>query len=241
MENDLNQIVEMQTETDCFKVEHPNQDVSNFQSFQDWYRKTSKNLNKINKTNREISIIDFCRNCSCYCICKYPGSFCTLRCPKCDTTFCIGCHRKFDKYVSIYVNEETVCLKGFLRGLIIRIKYRRSELVGRPYFFDAIHIIVCLFFTPLLIGFLFCMLGFLVHPKGDTSPKSKLINNPFVLMFCLFRGILMFPYIFTFMPICALILLPSIFSCEYYTYVYTLYVTSLSPGNGKIDRINYDK
>ena len=127
MEIDLNQINEIQQENECFKLEYPNQDVSKIQAFHDWYRNTSRDLYKINNNKRIISVIALCRNCSCYCISNFPGSICTLICRKCNTAFCIGCSRNQRNYESIYANEETICLKGYLQGLYIRTKYRRSE------------------------------------------------------------------------------------------------------------------
>ena len=41
----------------------------------------------------------------------------------------------------------------------------------------------------------------------------------------------MFPYIILFFPFMLILLLPSIFSFNYYLYIYNMYITSLSPGS----------
>ena len=45
----------------------------------------------------------------------------------------------------------------------------------------------------------------------------------------------MFPYIITFLPFTIILLLPGIFSYNYYLYVYAMYVTASEPGCGIID------
>ena len=50
----------------------------------------------------------------------------------------------------------------------------------------------------------------------------------------------MFPYIILFFPFMFILLLPGIFSFNYYLYKYNIYITSLSPGSENLyDSKNY--
>ena len=59
----------------------------------------------------------------------------------------------------------------------------------------------------------------------------------FYLIFSMFRGILMFPYIILFLPFMIILLLPSIFSYTYYLYLFIAYVTAINPGFVRLENV----
>ena len=130
-----------------------------------------------------------------------------------------------------YDYDDTTCLRGYLKAYYLRLIYRRSDLLRTCACFHIIHIIFCLFFTSLYLGFLSNIIGLLVHPN-----KKKIVKKEneglilFYLIFSMFRGILMFPYIILFLPFMIILLLPSIFSYTYYLYIFIAYVTAINPG-----------
>ena len=94
------------------------------------------------------------------------------------------------------------------------------------------HILFCLFITPLYIGFISNLMSFLVHRNKKRKYEDL---NGFVVfayfIYSLFRGLLMFPYIIFFFPFMAILLLPGIFSYKYYLYVIAMYITAICPGS----------
>ena len=149
-----------------FKLDYDNQDVTNLSEFKKWYEKTNeiyKNKNLVASRDRDTFLdklftIALCKKCSGYTIC------CTIICTKCKGSFCIGCYKEPDNEHGFY-REGSLCLKGYLKLLYIRIINRRT---GEPYpslLFFILHILLCLFITPLYLGFLSFDLGFAVHPK----------------------------------------------------------------------------
>jgi hypothetical protein len=178
-----------------------------------------------------ILTIEFCENCLSYTICSLGEGFSEVECNKCKQCFCIGCSRKMQK-ISEYDNEYTVCLKGYLKSFYLRTINRRSELVRTCACFHIIHIIFCLFITPLYIGFISYFMGFIVH-KNKKRIIEELKNGQIIsyLLFSFLRGLLMFPYIILFFPFMVILLLPGIFSYKYYLNIFIMYVTAICSGN----------
>ena len=186
MEQDLNEFKNDNFENnDCFKLEHKNQDVSNKEVFKKWYKSTKEYVKKenlrrskdfvvnINRFSMDYRIltIEFCENCLSYTICSLGADFSNVVCSKCKECFCIGCSRKLQK-ISQYRNEYTVCLKGYLKSFYLRTINRRSDLVRTCTCFHIMHIIFCLFITPLYLGFISYFMGFIVHKN-----KKRIIEE----------------------------------------------------------------
>ena len=100
------------------------------------------------------------------------------------------------------------------------------------------HIIFCLFITPLYLGFISNFMGFLVH-KNKKIVLEDLSQKQITLYFwySFLRGLLMFPYIILFFPFMVLLLLPGIFSYKYYLYIFIMYVTAIWPGKGALTNV----
>jgi len=132
--------------------------------------------------------------------------------------------------------DNTICLKGFLIILYYRIKDRRADNTTffgpLLYFF---HIIICLFLTPICLGIISNYLGFILHrKKTEYCLKWKLLPVPVAkvgLIISILKGLLMFPYIITFFPFMVILLIPSIFSFQYYLYIYNMFFTIICPGS----------
>ena len=178
MEQDLNKFKNDDFENkNYFQIEFKGQNVKNTLEFQKWYEDAKIFIKKENENRKQLYIndydyygdisiltIEFCDKCLSYTLCSLSSSFSYIKCNKCNEEFCIGCSRKRRK-LTIDRGEENVCLKGYLKGLYLRFINRRSELVI-TYFFDYIlHIIFCLFFTPLFLGFISNFMGLIIHPK----------------------------------------------------------------------------
>ena len=230
MEQDL---VESKNENlginDYFKLEYQNQDVKNKPEFKKWYKNIKEEINKENlERNRDLLTIGFCMNCMSYTICSIIDfSHCFVKCNICKKVFCIGCLQDNNPCFTIV---NTFCLKGFLKVLYLRIIYRRSEFGRTNICFQIMHIIFCLFMTPLYLGFLSNTLGLYIHPNKN---RKHYINKDHILfqnIYLILRGLLMFPYIILFFPFMIILLLPGIFSYGYYLYIYNAYVTALFPG-----------
>ena len=178
MEQDLNEFKnDIFENNDCFKLEHKNQDVTNKEEFKKWYKSAKEYIKKENlkrskdyienidnyHVNVETGIltIEFCEKCLSYTIFTLEGFSSTI-CSKCKECFCIGCFRKMKK-TSQYRNADTICLKGYLKSFYLRTINRRSELIRTFACFHIMHIIFCLFITPLYLGFISNFMGFLVH------------------------------------------------------------------------------
>ena len=180
MEQDLNEKNILSNEDNFenyFELEHKNQDVTKLPQFKRWYEKAYQNAkNKTLKDEHHIFTITFCNKCCSYTICSTRGGFCHVQCTECNSFFCIGCSRQIENF-NFYNNDETICLKGFFKLFYLRIKYRRSEIIGISTLFIILHIFFCLLFTPLYIGLIFNFFGFMVHPKygnkKEISPKKS--------------------------------------------------------------------
>ena len=175
MEQDLNEFQNDDNfeNNDYFKLEHKNQDVSNKKEFKKWFKSSkeyvkNKNIKRgkdyIERTSYNTSIltIEFCDNCISYTICSLKRDFSSVICNKCRACFCIGCSRRMQK-LSEYRFEDTVCLRGCLKAFYLRAIYRRSNLIVTNVLLHIIHIIFCLFITPLYLGYISHFMGFIIH------------------------------------------------------------------------------
>ena len=243
-----NSLIEDNKDSDIFKCQYKNQNLSKSPEFKEWYNKKKKYVEQENKIrgprNRENYnydfserhlIISFCPYCNSYSICYIKSLYYSLvKCNKCKEIFCIGCLRK-----PLEKNDETICLKGFLIILYYRIKDRRSDNVHFGPLLYFCHIITCLFLTPIYLGIISSFLGFMLHRKRKEYFFKRVLkagtaaNVGIALSFL--RGLLMFPYIITFFPFMIILLIPSIFSFQYYLYIYNMYITIFRPGSLRYD------
>ena len=150
--------------------------------------------------------IAFCEKCLSYIICSLRGD----KCNKCKEFFCAGCSSKIQK-VSEYNYEDMLYLKGYLELFYLRTINRTSELVRICACFHIMHIIFCLFFTPLFLGFISNFMCFLAH-KNKKRIMEELSNNKIISYFfySFLRGLLIFPYIILFFPVMIILLFPGI-------------------------------
>ena len=241
MEQELNQFNE--SEFNYFKVEHKNQNVKKIAEFQKWYEKANKyvkneNLkrgiwNEHHIVDNSLLIISFCDKCQNYVICDFTNEYSCIRCTLCNYFFCAGCSWEEKSHNEV---EDTLCLKGYIKLLYLRIKYRRTCITSFNILYAIIHILFCLLFTPLYLGFLSYITGLCVHSKrgGIFNYKYYEYSSPFFI-YCVLRGLLMIPYIILFFPFMLIILLPSIFYKKYYYMIYQMYIAALEPGCLRLD------
>ena len=188
MEQDLNTTANDEFEIkDFFQIEFKGQNVENSVEFKKWYKGAKIYIEKENKRRKDdyvrelnyrdtcILTIQFCQNCLSYTLCSLCSRFSFIKCNKCDEEICIGCSRR-RKGDGDY-GEENTCLKGYLKALYLRIINRRSGLLINFQIFDVLHIIICLFFTPLLVGFMSNVIGLLVHPKKKSKKMLMIIGK----------------------------------------------------------------
>ena len=227
-----------------FPLQYKNENFYKNPAFKEWYNIKKKYVEEENKIrgpwneenyqkygfDERYYIFSYCPNCISCAICLVKNEYSFVQCKNCGEEFCIGCYRN-----KIYRYEDTICLKGFLKLLYYRVIGKRSSnSTYKPllYFF---HIIVCLFITPIYLGTISHYLGFIVHrkKKGSFFDDALISGLPFrfSFFFSFFRGLLMFPYIITFFPFMLILLLPGIFSYNYYIYIYNTYITIFMPGN----------
>ena len=84
---------------------------------------------------------------------------------------------------------------------------------------------VCIFLTPLSLGILSFYIGLFIHSKKEIGDQRE----NFMMIYSILFGLLMFPYVITFIPIMVLVLIPGIFNHNYYLYVFISYVTVIRP------------
>ena len=89
------------------------------------------------------------------------------------------------------------------------------------------HIILCLFMTPLCLGFLSNFLRLIIHPNKDRNDDFNVDLTLYNVVYSIFRGFLMFPYIILFFPFMDILLLPGIFHFRYYLYIYIMLILQL--------------
>ena len=247
MEQDLNEFKNDNFENNnFFKLEYKNQDVTNKEEYKKWYKSAKEYIKKENlkrakdyidsvdnynmSLDTSILTIEFCENCLSYTICSLGYGFSNVICNKCKECFCIGCSRKMQKSPK-YGNDDSICLKGYLKAFYLRAINRRSDLVITSACFHIMHILFCLFITPLYLGFISNFMGFLVHK--NKKRKYEDLNGLVIFeyfIYSLFRGLLMLPYIILFFPFMVILLLPGIFSYKYYLYIFVMYITAICPG-----------
>ena len=201
-------------------------------------------LTNPNSYSTPILLISFCNKCNSYVMCSLYEDFSNISCLKCNSHFCGGCLKKcFDG------NDFSTCLKGYIKCLYLRIIYQRTNI----YEFDKsymclyyiLHILFCLFLTPLYIGFLSFLIGLIVHQNKNRKENTwniyeNEIKYCIFIIFSLLRGLLMFPYIILFFPFMIIILLPAIFSYTYYKKIFIIYITALISGTYPFKITNYD-
>lgn len=240
MEQELNQFKEI--ELNYFKVEYKNQNVKKIQDFKNWYEKANKyvkneNLrrglwNDYHNDDNKILTISFCNKCQSYAICDFSTKYSCISCTHCSYLFCPGCFRE-------ETSEEekgTLCLKGYIKLWYLRTKYRRSGIMGFNIFIVIIHVLFCLLFTPLYLGFLSNITGFCVHSNRKAIFHYNLYDyTSLIFIYCVLRGLLMIPYITLFFPFMFIILLPSIFSKKYYYMIFQMYIAALEPDCYRLD------
>ena len=251
MEIELNENKYNNIANDFFELEHKNQNIKNNPEFKKWYEKACDFVKKENLKRAQnyihhyelfndysILTIEYCDNCIGYTICSHDNSFNYVKCNKCKTKFCLGCSKIMTNLDEDNGLDIMMCLKGYLKGFYLRFINRRSELIRTCACFHIMHIIFCLFFTSLYVGFISHFIGLNVHlNKTKENKDSKLI---FYFIYSILRGFIMFPYIITFLPFMLLLLLPSIFSYTYYLYIFVGYVTAIWPGSGPLENVgNY--
>ena len=203
MEQDLNTTANDEFEIkDFFQIEFKGQNVENSVEFKKWYEGAKIYIEKENKRRKDdyvrelnyrdtcILTIQFCENCLSYTLCSLCSRFSFVKCNKCHEEICIGCSRRRRKGDGDYGKENT-CLKGYLKALYLRIINRRSGLLINSQIFDVLHVIICLFFTPLLIGFMSNIIGLLVHRKKkikeNVDDNWKDIKNCYIIIYSFFQ------------------------------------------------------
>ncbi len=245
MENDLNQFIEK--ESNYYKPQFKNQNIFKEKDFQLWYQSTKIYIDKENKKrgvstsdsyDKDASIltISFCNKCKCYAICSFTYAFSYIKCSKCLNEFCIGCYRDI-----ISLNDNgSLCLKGYLKLLYLRTKYRRAGRLFTSDIANRISIILIILFSPAYFGFVSNIIGLEIHPNIRGEFKN-IVENYFliILIYSYMKGILMFPFILFFLPLSIILLIPCIFSNKYYFSIAAFYTSALDQGIYK-DKNDFD-
>ena len=234
MEQDLNNYKEFESDLCHIKLQYKNQNIDGNSEFQEWKRNAIEYIEGENKnTNGEqVLLIKFCDNCCSYSIFTL-DLFSLIKCHNCKYEKCIGCNRQ-----PLSNEDYLTCLKGFLIGSYYRAFYESIKIMVHEPILYIFHIIFSLIFTPSYIGYIFNMLGFLMHPnksrlKNDGKIHDFTYNGSILLtihIYSIIKGILFFPYVITFFPFIVLLLLPGIFSKVYYLKVFTFYFSLVMSG-----------
>ena len=267
MEQEIKKFVDIEKNSKCFKLQFVGQNVKNNPEFTKWYNDTNKKLKEENLRikyealikddgfhSTVLYIISFCPYCNSYSVCSYDSGFCFIICENCYTQFCIGCYKK-----ATNINEFSGCLRGYIKLLYLRTIYKRSYLWFPEIYHYIMHVFICLFLTPFMIGLISNFMGFVYHTnkkrKKDEKYKTKedfqnnldytnyleeqnekeANRNIVIFIYSICRGLLMFPYEITILPFMVLLLLPSIFSKKYYLTIFVMYITSLMPEGGYLN------
>jgi len=267
MEQEINKFIEKQKNSKSFKLLYLGQKVKHNSEFTKWYNDTNKKLKEENLRikyealiqrdgfhSTVLYIISLCPYCISYSICSYDSGFCFIVCESCNTRFCIGCYKK-----ARYKNDNSVCLKGYIKLFYLRTIYRRSYLWFPEIYHYIMHVFICLFLTPFIIGLISNFMGLVYHTnkkrKKDEKYKTKEDfqnsleytnylckenekegeRNIKIFLYSICRGLLMFPYEITIFPFMVLLLLPSIFSRKYYLTIFVMYITALMPEGGYLN------
>ena len=243
MEQELNNYGEFETDVIHFRLKYKNQNIKGNEEYQKWYENAINYIESKNKDSSFLSfyLINFCENCCSHSIFT-SDLFCDIICQNCKYKFCIGCGR-----VPLSNRDISACLKGFLKINFLRITHEGTDIISKEIILFVFHIIGSLFFTPLYIGYIFNMLGFLNHPRKSrlndnghindfTENRRQLIS---IHIFSIFKGFLFFPYITLFFPIMCLILLPGIFFHTYYLRIFNFYFTIVIAGGEELNHREY--
>ena len=144
-----------------FPLKYKNQNFYKDPAFKEWYKIKKEYIEKENEKrgpwiesnydkyglDERYYIFSYCPNCISYSVCCVVFDYSFVKCKNCLKEFCVGCYR--NKITNI---EDTVCLKGFLKLLYHRVKDKRSSNCNYGPFFYFLHILVCLFITPIYLG-----------------------------------------------------------------------------------------
>ena len=227
-----------QLNEDYYQQEYNGQNVEKTPSFKKWYEnclkqikiKNESRLKNIGSGRNRFLCIFYCPNCTKYVTCSYNNEISCVQCNKCKVFFCPGCN--FFKPGGFESPKLSVCLKGYWILWWLRVKNCISDLEESCLCFYIIHIISCIFFTPLYLGFITFIIGFLGHrDDGSEKYRDKATNK---IIFCFLFALLMFPYIIIFVPIMVLILIPGIFNHDYYIHIFIAYVTAIGFGHHRL-------
>ena len=239
MEQDLTSYKEIETDLYHFKLQYKTQNLKDNLEYNLWREKAIHYINEHNKkthSENDILLISFCNNCCSHSIFMI-NHFSFIECVNCHEKYCIGCGR-----LPLSGNDYSTCLFGFLKANYIRALNEGTDIVIHKNVIYIFHIIFCLLFTSIYIGFIFHMIGFLCHQKRSriknngeihdfTDNKNKLY---YIYIYSIFKGVLFFPYIINFLPLMIILLLPGIFSKIYYFKLLTFYVTIITAGGMEI-------
>ena len=175
---------------DYFKLEYKNQDVKNKPEFKKCYKNAKEYINKRSKEfvqkeynpndDYRILIIEFCKKYMSYTICSIIDySYCYAECNICKQNFCIGCLKELS-HANYFHFNKSIFLKGYLKAFYLRIIYRRSKKSRANACYFIIHIIICLFITPLYLGLLSNFFGLSVYPKTTKEEEIYSIGPVFL-------------------------------------------------------------
>ena len=230
-----------QLKKDYYQLEYKGQNVEKSPLFKKWYDNRLKEIKTENERRSKIDefaydynnspdvlllCIFYCPNCINYTTCSYERDFSCVECNKCKAVFCPGCN--YIRHKEYKYGDGVACLKGYWILWWLRTKNCRSDLIRSNLCFYIMHIFFCIFLTPLYLGFICFFIGLFNH-KIFSDEKIDEMRFPAFIYSILF-GLLMFPFIITFIPIMVLVLIPGIFNHNYYIYVFIAYVTAVMPG-----------
>ena len=239
MEQDLISYKEIETDLYHFKLQYKTQNLRDNSMYNIWLEKAKHYVGEYNKESQseyDILLISFCNNYCSHSIFKI-NHFSFIECINCHEQHCIGCGRQ-----PLSGRDFSTCLIGFLKANYIRALNEGTDIVIHNTVIYTVHIIFCLLFTSLYIGFIFHMIGFLSHQKRNRLENNgeihDFIDNKnklyLIYIYSILKGILFFPYIITFLPLMIILLLSSIFSKIYYFRIWTFYVTIITAGGMEI-------
>ena len=241
MEQDLNSYQENETDLYHFKLIHKNQKLNKegYSKYQNWKQNAINYINKINPNNTSgtILLIEFCDNCCSYAIFSL-HLFSLIECKHCNYEICLGCRK-----CPLSDQDYSTCIKGFLIACYLRAFNESTGIIVESTFLYTLHIIFSPLITPLYFGFIFTMLGFLMHQNKsrlkDNGEIRDFTDDPDKLLtlhiFSIIKGLLFFPYIITFFPfVVFFLLLPGIFSKQYYLKVFTFYFNVVIAGGENV-------
>ena len=108
--------------------------------------------------------------------------FCYAECNICKDKFCIGCLKEISHiYDEDY--KTSLCLQGYLKAFYLRIIYRRIGVERTNLCYYIMHILFCLFITPLYIGFLSNFIGLFINPNKNRKMDQNESLIPFIIIY----------------------------------------------------------